>query len=471
MLGVNSYSVTSQEFNCQQEFAWVKKTFTENDAGFDYTLSVKGESAYRLHTENIEQSLKNTDIIHCEQLIKEWLVFFRGGHWSIRQITTDEKKVLSDEEIREKFKNWPTLDIDVDKFKKKHADKKSKDYEGVWSSPPYVVGIKKMDNSYTGFIIDSESPYWSSKQVKLTIDGQGKALFYYRDHSEGHFDRVEMIGNNHLLIGDIHLARLDPIEKDSEEIERYFRLLNSDQPFFEILDKNTSYIRIPSFSSQYRHDINKVISDNKEHVMQRENLLIDIRYNGGGSDSSYKPLLPFLYTNPIRTVGVEFLSTPLNNKRMIDFITDPSYNLTDDEKKWAKDSFDNLSSKLGEFVSLNEMPVDITEYAEVLPKPNNIAILINHANGSTAEQFLLAAKQSKKVKLFGTTTAGVLDISNMYFVDSPSGNYKLGYSLSKSKRIPHMTIDEKGIQPDYYIDPTIKEYQWIEFVRNTLKDW
>ena len=63
---------------------------------------------------------------------------------------------------------------------------------------------------------------------------------------------------------------------------------------------------------------------------------------------------------------------------------------------------------------------------------------------------------------------GVLDISNMYFIDSPCKEFKLGYSLSKSLRIPDMAIDEKGLQPDYYIDKSITDYKWIDFVSGIL---
>ena len=77
--------------------------------------------------------------------------------------------------------------------------------------------------------------------------------------------------------------------------------------------------------------------------------------------------------------------------------------------------------------------------------------------------------RSSEIKLlFGTTTSGVLDISNMYFVKSPCEQYELGYCLSKSLRIPEMTIDDKGIQPDYYIDKEIPEYKWIRFVTDVL---
>lgn len=97
-----------------------------------------------------------------------------------------------------------------------------------------------------------------------------------------------------------------------------------------------------------------------------------------------------------------------------------------------------------------------------------MAVLINKNNASVTEQFLLAAKQSTKVKLYGTTTDGMLDVSNMNFVDFPCGNLTLGYCLSKSYRIPGMAIDDIGLQPDYYIDDSIPEYEWINFAEKAM---
>jgi C-terminal processing protease CtpA/Prc len=97
-----------------------------------------------------------------------------------------------------------------------------------------------------------------------------------------------------------------------------------------------------------------------------------------------------------------------------------------------------------------------------------VGIIIDNGCGSTTEQFLLAAKQSKKVKLFGVTTYGVLDISNMAFIESPCKEFELAYAMSRSLRIPEMTIDDIGLQPDFYIDKTIPQYKWVEFVNEIL---
>lgn len=58
----------------------------------------------------------------------------------------------------------------------------------------------------------------------------------------------------------------------------------------------------------------------------------------------------------------------------------------------------------------------------------------------------------------------------MNFVKSPCGEFELGYSISKSYRIPNMTIDSKGIQPDYFLDSEIEEFDWLDYVTKILND-
>jgi C-terminal processing protease CtpA/Prc len=234
----------------------------------------------------------------------------------------------------------------------------------------------------------------------------------------------------------------------------------ANKPVIEKVSDNTVLLKVPSFNYPNKKYIDSLLNIHDDLIKSTENLIIDVRYNGGGADASYKEIMPYLFTNPIRGIGGVYLSTELNNKRMVDFMNNPDW--SHDDKKWAEESLNKLNKHIGEFVDLDESIVSIDTLKNVYPNPKNVAILINRFCGSTTEQFLLEAKQSKKVKLVGTTTAGVLDISNMYSVISPSKEFKLWYSLSKSYRIPEMTIDGKGIQPDYYFDKTIKPYEWID---------
>lgn len=148
----------------------------------------------------------------------------------------------------------------------------------------------------------------------------------------------------------------------------------------------------------------------------------------------------------------------------------PEYGFDEAGKKWARSAYEKLEQQLGRFVNFKENSVSMTTFDTIFPMPAKVAIIINRQNGSTDEQFLLAAKQSKKVKLFGTTTRGVLDVSNMYFVSSPCNEFQLGYALTRSMRIPDFTIDSKGIQPDFYIDRSVPPHEWIHFVNNILSE-
>lgn len=460
----------AQDCDCTKNFDWVKKTFEENDAGFQYALKTKGEQAYADHNKRILDKVQNAKTLaECTPVLYEWLQFFRSGHIAIRlnEQTSQTSPVISEK----RFSDWETYTIKTEDFKKYLDKNKTSDYEGIWETEPYKIGIKKEDGKYIGFIIESGAETWTKGQVKLKFsiaEENVSSVFYMRDHSAVESNIVTMTGKNHLQIGNITLSRLYPQIEDEPKYLQYFKALNAEEPYIEQLNETTLYLRIPSFNEHYKKMIDSVLNVNKEKILTTKNLIIDIRNNGGGSDASYAEIIPYLYTNPIRSIGVEYLSTKLNNQRMLDFINNPEYEFDEEGKKWAKESYDKLESRLGQFVNLDTAIVSIGKLDTIYPYPLNIGIIINEANGSTAEQFLLEAKQSKKVKLFGVTTFGVLDISNMYFVESPCKEFQLGYSLSRSMRIPDFTIDEKGIQPDYYLDKSIPQYEWTDFVNKIL---
>lgn len=243
---------------------------------------------------------------------------------------------------------------------------------------------------------------------------------------------------------------------------------DSKAPSAKLYDSSTVYLRIPTFDSRYKKVIDSVISANTDLIKKKKNLIIDITDNGGGDDRSFSEIIPFLYTNPIRNVSVARLSTPQNNKFWVEYLQ--QNNLSSSDKSYYSEVVAKLNANLGKFVMLNDS-VYTTRYSTIHRFPQNVAILINGNNGSTAEQFLLAARQSKKVKLFGTTTMGELDISNMYSINSPDGRYTLWYCMSKSLRIPENTIDNKGISPDYYLDKSIPKSGWLNYVAEILHQW
>ncbi|GHT10208.1 hypothetical protein FACS189426_10040 [Bacteroidia bacterium] len=466
----------AQDCNCESNFEWIKKTFEENDAGFQYIIDSKGKQAYDIHNALSFEKIKSAKTsIECTTLLYEWLTFFRKGHIGIERLTYGEvNNQQTNNQSTLNTDNWETIDIDIEKFSNYLDGKKEADFEGIWETQLYTIAIKKEGDNYIGFIVESENKLWKKGEVKLKIIREGenlKSIFYMGNRSVNENNNaVEFIGTNHLQIGNINLKRLRPQLPVDLSAENYFKIIFAANPYAEEIDSTTLLLRIPSFKNS-KALIDSVIFANKEKILRTKNLIIDIRNNGGGSDTNFSEIIPFLYTNPIRTVGVAYLSTKQNNQRWLDLLNGVYGDLHDSDKKWVKTAYDKLEAHLGEFVDINSKVISVKELDTIYVYPKNIGIIINGENASTTEQFLLAAKQSKKVKLFGTTTSGALDISNLHFIESPCKEFKLWYGLSKSHRIPNMTIDDKGIHPDYYIDKTIPSHKWVDFVKEVLNKW
>ena len=459
-----------QDCNCENNFEWLKRTFEENDAGYQYTIDKKGQQAYDIHNMLFADKIKSAENFkECTMLLNEWLTFFRLGHIGIEPL---KELDFSDNSTENEDTHYEVTNIDITEFEKYITQKKRIDYEGVWELDSYKIGIKNEGYDYVGFIIASGIETWREGDVKLRIineaDGVFRSIYYMGDRTPVESKSPHLVGNNYLQIGQFLLKRLNPSTPTEEEVLSYLKSESAREPYLEEINATTLLLRIPSFEREQKTRIDSVVLTNRDKILETENLIIDLRDNGGGADRVFSELIPFLYTNPIRTIGTEFLSTKLNNQRMIDLAADPQYGLDEVAKEWIKNTYDRLEQNLNEFVNINPVEVGIHHQDTIYTYPKNIGILINNGNASTTEQFLLAAKQSKKVKLFGTTTSGALDVSNMLNVESPCQEFLLWYCHSRSYRIPDMAIDDVGIQPDYFLDRNIFGYKWIDFATEIL---
>ncbi len=462
--------IYAQNENLLNDFEWMIKTIEENDAGYQYVIDNKGMEAYKKHNEIFREKIKkieNIDEFHS--LLKDWITFFRNEHIGIEKLSTGEnqQKKINNGEILETFEKTEVFDITLEDFKKYISEEtKLSNIEGIWESGIYTIGIIKDTNNasrdYIGFIIEADGLYWRQGQVKIEIfESQNNyfSKYYMLDHSVREL-QTELIDSCLLQLGtDIYFEKIYPQCQLSPSIKLYYELINAEKPFLKKISSKSIILRIPSFRYEYKTAIDSILNANHELITSHPNLIIDMRNNGGGSDAIYKNIIPYIYTNPIRIIGVEFLSTPLNNKRM-DELKERSI----EDKEWVEKSLKKLNNNIGKFVNLHSDSINITKIDTVFENPKNISIVINENCASSTEQFLLEAKQSRKVKLFGRTTSGVLDFANCYSVEFPSGNFKLWYSLSRTRRLPKFPIDDIGIQPDYYIDKSIAEHEWIKYI-------
>ena len=230
---------------CQEHFQWAKETFEQNDAGFAYALENKGELAYQLHNESIQEKIKAASTLsECTQTIYEWMTFFRKGHIGIQVNNSGTSQNSnsdspSDSAIIAQFSDWEHHDLDLENFKKHLDSKDDLDYEGIWISGVYKIAIKKIGAQYIGTIVEADGVYWRKGQVKLKINDDGTSTFYMRDHSSQSFDKAEMLGKSHLEMGFVNLQRAYPETEPDENVERYFALMDADGPYVQGLDSQT----------------------------------------------------------------------------------------------------------------------------------------------------------------------------------------------------------------------------------------
>ncbi len=473
----------SQTSNYLQSFDWMVETFEENDAGFSFIIDKKGADYYKAHTARYREKIAQVETEkEFLSLMNEWLHFFRKGHIgfypseSLAQpsILTESAK----DSIREFYKNEQEVNLTQKQFETYLQKNKQQinPIEGIWTSGNYTIGIirskqKNTSNKFDAFIIKADSLYWMPKQKKaefiLLPDNTFDVNYSMQNHSIekttakwiGHSSGILKMMNSLWLKtypGDVRLSLNDSL---------FLEFTTSEKPFLRELSDKTVYLRIPSFVYPEKASIDKLLAENDTKLRSTENLIIDIRNGTGGSDYSYYNLIPYFYTQPIRRIGMKYRATELNAlafegyAKVIDDTATVSH---------LKQLANQIRENEGSFLERGD-GVYIDNSYSISQFPAKIAVICNKNNGSTDEAFLYDARQSFKVKIFGRPTGGMIDFSNMNFIGSPNGKYQLGYTITASERLPDYAIDGVGIQPDVFIDETIEEKDWIEFVKINLE--
>lgn len=473
----------SQQSNYLQSFDWMVKTFEENDAGFSFIIEKKGYDYYQAHTakyrENIVKVKTEKEFL---SLLNEWLQFFRKGHIGVSlKENFSQSSILSEtakDSIRQFYKNEPKVNFTQKQFENYLQKNKQNinTIEGIWTSGIYSIGIirskqKNISTKFDAFIIKADSIYWTPKQKKAEFILQPDSTFNVSYLMKNHLSKkvtAKWIGNSFgilEMVGDLWLKTYPNDVTFSKNDSLFLEFTTSKKPFIKELSDKTIYLRIPSFQYSEKIDIDNLLAQNDAKIKSTENLIIDIRNGTGGSDYAYYNLIPHFYTQPIRRIGMKFRATELNALGLEGYAKEIRDTAT---VSYIKRLATKLRQNSGTYYGSGD-GVSIDSNYVVSKFPVKIAIICHKNNGSTDEAFLYDARQSFKVKIYGRPTGGMIDFSNMNYIDFPNKKYQLALSMTVSKRLPDYSIDGVGVQPDIFIDKTIEEKDWIEFVKTSLE--
>lgn len=479
---LNVSMLQAQTNDCLKDFNFLVDKIKADYPG--YNDKVKSENIRQLIA--FENELRNKINLYpdsCSSYLKKYAAYFKDNHLRVGKVG-DEQKHMEKSEVSSFGKNIvPNLD------ELKDGSVNSKSIEGIWTSWRGDLAIVKNSelSNYLGIAINYQG--WKTDQVVFEFDQKNDTIFALKLHS-GYSDHTPNNGKASLHLNsrvlEIHdetffIRKSDSKLMDQTLLYTYIpEFPNGRNTYFvaTCLNDSTYYIRVPGFSG-FKSKIEQTIAKDWNDIMVRPNLIIDIRNNGGGQDGEYQSLLKLLYTNPYELKGVEWYASPGNIKLFEDALEKGEIRNGDEGIRWTKDLIAEMKKNIGGFVvhpSSNRLDHSTEAKDSVYRYPSRVGVIINEGNASSAEQFLLGAKNSKKVTLFGNqSTAGVLDYSNAVGTNFPSGKYKLTFPMTRSQRLPENPIDNIGIKPDVIVPfpSTIQLYDkldiWVYFVKNYLE--
>ncbi len=452
-LFTNSAFAQQQNCNCSQALESLIAKVEKEYPGF--AEKTKDTLMYN----NLKVTLKNeigtVSNENCLSVLQKYVAYFKDRHiWLLpnQQPQIAVKEINTESEI---FK------IDIKKFKKDILTSTDK-FEGIWKNDAYEIGVKRIKpNEYVGFIISADPKYWKPNEIKFKLFGNGTYEYKMQDHSvqKGTFT-IDAQGL--LYFKEILTELVKQIPNATLSAEEITNKVNELKGFYcKRLTNKTTILKLSNFSYPFVVTIESLIEKNRNILENSENLIIDLRGNGGGTTDAFEKILPYILTNPIRSVGAEYLSTPT----FINGLKKYNSSFTDKEKH-KEEIADNerkiklLEANPGKFVNFSSNIIETNTITLAAKSPKQIVFLADNKVASSGEALLLIAKQSKKVKVIGTPTSGVLDYANAYFFDDfVCTNYRLLMPTYRSLRIPEYPIDNIGIQPDIYMDKTIEDWE------------
>lgn len=238
------------------------------------------------------------------------------------------------------------------------------------------------------------------------------------------------------------------------------------QIFWKELESDILYIRLDNFMDE--EAINRLYQECLQKIAETETLIIDVRYNNGGTDSLYFPLLHLgleegkgYDTLDLQDDGMEILYTEGNvDRRLKDFETWlQQENISPDTVKLLEDFRNNLLQNRGKgYVRYQDDQDELFPGVKGGHYPEQIFVLSDIYCVSSGDNFVKMMKDFKKVTVIGRPTLGILDYSNCCKVDYD--DYFLMFPTSRWLAIDKgKGMTDKGVLPDIEVPWTPAHFE------------
>lgn len=458
---LTAYSQKALQCECLENLEMTIQKTEANYAGFPAKVNPKTRPSYEALVKNLrsraaaEKGAKN-----CFYLIRDYVNFFRDKHFSFSYYNRED----ADSE---------QLDVHAQTF----SGRQIVGVEGIWVNPDssVKVGILQVSKGlFKAAVIESKDKNHRPGQVIFTLKQHPKGYVYTAFDSFASTQLYSKQRGNLLQHWGFELwGRTSPKAMTAAEQKELALWRNNNKGLdFRKIDSETTLLKIPTFFNNDNR-IEALVSKNDAEIRNTENLIVDLRGNGGGN-TGWIYFLPYLITNDIKQDVTQLRVSEDNVKLKISELEPVVKNpvpaelkkyFTDDYMAEVNKAYRELPVTTQAFYPLSGPGIPLDSVAK---KPKKVALIVDDLCGSSSEYFFWMIAQSKKTVRYGTNTVGMMDYEGPSSRTTlPLGNFILFIPTTRSGWTASRPIDQTGFTPDVKIN--LPEDKWIEFVTKDLK--
>jgi hypothetical protein len=446
--------VIAQDCSCAAQLNFVITYFEQNNPAFQKIKNDPGSyTNYKASVKKLQTAAKkekDTDL--CIRVLDNYVTLLKDHHSGIgfnlkRKDLGDSTRVAAFKSS-DVYKGFKKLQADTIDVINRLSAKSISDIEGIYSDGRSIVfGIMKKDkqpDQYIGVVLKTNK-LLDAGHILLELTRQRDSSFdvYYNIGLLG-FNFQRIYKNMTIENGQIpNLGFSKGSVPTSQDKSYEFRELND----------STNYLRLSSFDARLTMELDSFYQSIDQQIRSKPYLIIDIRNNGGGSESSYFNLLPYAYTRPLQIDSASVWVTPENIKRYEESSTGDYKELVARMKKATPYTF----------IPQVEGAKNTWSLDSVTAHPIKIALLYNRGTASAGEGMIQYFIQSDKVITIGENSGGYIGYGNVMSAIVPCEKFTV--QSTTTRYLQKSKYEFVGIEPNYKVK---KSEDWIRFAENML---
>lgn len=451
-----SNQLNAQDCQCSQMLNEIIELTENNYSLFQLKIDDENKKLYNTLKSTVINQAKAKDVDSCQEILDTYIYFFNDGHLWVKATSKENSSNLA------KYKE--STKIDSTKAMKLLATENLDSVEGIWENLNYKIAIVKNQNEernrdYVGIILSSTNPKFEIGDVKMELiknDIGYEANYLMGDRSVDVLETT-IFEKYHLRQGDdIFWRKTYPVKKGEQAKE--IAELDPEAVQFKDYGNNNYYLKIGSFGWSNQKIVEEIVESNKDKLQKANILIVDVRNNGGGSDYTYFPLLPYIYTGKIHLPAGSVWTSAKNIAHLSQWL---------EKEDSVKNTlfYQAMQSKEPQMFSMDDGD-NFHELDTIYSHPKKVAIIANRESYSSAETFVNRCKQSDRVILFGQNTGGMVDGFNGNQLKTDCYTYQYPTTL-RTNNLKEDAIDPIGIFPDVFLNEEMANP--IEFIYSYME--